>query len=303
MLIGVCVVSIVASSSVALLCGLDAGGAIELTPKESFLCEFRNYDDSFLWKSNVYYGENASYKGTTPVRKEDQRYSYSFANWDLSLDSIKENTTFHAQFFSTAKYYKATFQNYDHTTLYVDSVPFGGTPTYQGETPQRKQDQACSYVFAGWDVPIGEIYQDTTYTAVYEKEPRKYEVTFHDGENQSKVLYVANVDYDQDAAYVGVTPTKRSTVSADYVFNGWDKNLSRVHEDFDTYPLFEEKKVEFKVDFLNYDGALLYTDYVSYGGTADYFGALPTRPNDEQYHYEFSGWNQALTNVTSNATL
>jgi len=300
-LIAICAVSIVSAGSIGLFATLDAGGAIELTPKESFDCEFRNYDDSFLWTTKVYFGEDAQYGGGEPTRKEDQRYTYAFSAWDLPLTGIKANTVFHAQYFETAKFYKAIFQNYDHRNLFVDSVPYGGIPTYEGETPKRPQDDQYSYVFKDWDKPLDPLVEDTVFTATFDTAEREYNVTFYDTED--KVLYVDQVPYDGSASYVGVTPVKRSSVDIDYVFRGWDKKLDHVKEDFSTHPEFDEKKAEFEVRFVNYDETLLYTDHVSYGGTADYFGAMPIRPNDQQYHYEFSGWNLALNNITSNTTI
>src|SRR5574344_2294582 len=66
---------------------------------------------------------------------------------------------------------------------------------------------------------------------------------------------------------------------------------------------FKEEKVQFVVEFCNYDGTLLYTDYVSYGGTADYFGPTPYHPNDGERRYVFYGWNKDLSPIYSNLTV
>jgi len=58
------------------------------------------------------------------------------------------------------------------------------------------------------------------------------------------------------------------------------------------------------VSFKNYDSTLLESDTVAFDGTVTYQGSTPTRPNDEQYTYTFSGWSGgSLTNIKSDLTL
>jgi hypothetical protein len=58
----------------------------------------------------------------------------------------------------------------------------------------------------------------------------------------------------------------------------------------------------FTVDFVNYDGAELYTTTVVQGETAFYKGEVPTRPQNESTTYSFIGWNKSLGNIQSNTT-
>ena len=58
---------------------------------------------------------------------------------------------------------------------------------------------------------------------------------------------------------------------------------------------------KYKCYFYNYDGTLLYTTSVGDGKYATYNGETPTRENDGEYSYEFSGWspNPETTIITS----
>ena len=47
---------------------------------------------------------------------------------------------------------------------------------------------------------------------------------------------------------------------------------------------------------------VLQTSTIEYGATPEYTGETPTKAEDAQYTYTFSGWNPAITAVTGNAT-
>ncbi|MBP3412709.1 MAG: phosphodiester glycosidase family protein [Oscillospiraceae bacterium] len=61
--------------------------------------------------------------------------------------------------------------------------------------------------------------------------------------------------------------------------------------------------VDYTVKFQNWDGSLLQSVGVLKGETATYSGAAPTRAYDESCHYSFKGWDQSLSNITSNLTV
>ena len=61
-------------------------------------------------------------------------------------------------------------------------------------------------------------------------------------------------------------------------------------------------QVYYHVVFKNYDEAVLSEIDVLQGTEAVYSGETPTRPSDGVYKYEFSGWDQDLTNILSDLT-
>lgn len=290
------VVGSIISAGVAVSVVLSATGVAPLLNQEKVDCEFRNYDDSYLWDSSISLGSGIVYEGATPSRPDDSRYTYTFTGWDKSLDSVAEDTIFYAQYYQQLREYTVTFVNYNMEELYVDHVAAGHTAVYGGETPTRPNDDKLRYFFKGWDVSLDNILENTTVKALYDSQALEHAVTFKNWDE--KILYVDYVTYGETAEYVGLDPVKKSNSSFDYVFIGWDKDLTNVTKDFETTATFEEKPIDFTVTFQNFDGTELYVDYVSSGGTADYFGPTPLRPSSNQYTYAFSGWNKPLTNVT-----
>lgn len=58
----------------------------------------------------------------------------------------------------------------------------------------------------------------------------------------------------------------------------------------------------YTIRFKNYDGTTLQTRYMTYGTTPSYTKETPTKPEDDEYTYEFAGWNPAITRVTGSKT-
>ncbi len=59
----------------------------------------------------------------------------------------------------------------------------------------------------------------------------------------------------------------------------------------------------YTVTFVNTDGTILATQLVNRGESAIYSGKTPTKTRDDQYHYQFNGWDKALSNITANTTI
>ena len=64
--------------------------------------------------------------------------------------------------------FKVTWKNWDGTTLENDEdVKAGVTPTYDGNTPEKPEDDDYVYEFTGWTPALSGISKDATYTATY----------------------------------------------------------------------------------------------------------------------------------------
>ena len=61
--------------------------------------------------------------------------------------------------------------------------------------------------------------------------------------------------------------------------------------------------VTYHVIFVNYDDSVLQEVDVLEGEEAHYSGQTPKRVEEDGYIYTFDGWDQPLTNVTSNMTV
>lgn len=64
----------------------------------------------------------------------------------------------------------------------------------------------------------------------------------------------------------------------------------------------EFAKIAYTATFKNYDGTVLQTVTVEHGSTPSYTGSAPTKAQDVQYTYAFSGWSPSLGAITADTT-
>ena len=87
------------------------------------------------------------------------------------------NTTLYAQW--TANTYTVTWKNHDGSVLETDTgVVYGTTPTYNGATPQRAEDEHFTYTFDDWSPTVSAVTGDAEYTAQFTAVSKRVDPTY-----------------------------------------------------------------------------------------------------------------------------
>jgi hypothetical protein len=115
---------------------------------------------------SYFYGETPSH--ADPTKEGNAQFTYTFAGWAPAIVDVTTNATYTARFTTTTNEYAVTWVNDDGTPLATNSVPYGETPVYGGETPTKDADGVNTYAFLGWTPAIAAVTNDATYTATYE---------------------------------------------------------------------------------------------------------------------------------------
>ena len=141
---------------------------------------------------------------------------------------------------------------------------------------------------------------DATYTATFLESPRKYEITWVDGNGDT--LKTEQVGYGSTPAYNWDIPTKTATAQYTYTFNNtWIPAIVSVVGDATYTAQFDSAVNKYNITFVDEDGTVLKaaTAYDYGTAAADITKpADPTKAKDAQYTYTFAGWSPAVSAVT-----
>ena len=133
-------------------------------------------------------------------------------------------------------------------------------------------------------------------------------IKYSDGTTEDKGYYgpaacsVTFKDYDGTVlatvkTYQGLDVTAPANpVREDYIFKGWDKDLTKVAGDMTVTAMYDAEAT-YTVVFKDYNGIILKTETVVKGKDATP-PANPTRPD-----YNFAGWKGDYTGVTANVEI
>ena len=226
-------------------------------------------------------------------------YYYDENYYDEGLGAWQEKT------------YKITWNNWDGTTLKLqngldaiyENQKYGQEAVYLGSLPTREPSADYTYTFTGWTPALAPITDDATYTATFQKEVRKYIVTFL-GEKGAEIenhLYTLG-----EMPVCANEPTKQD-LEKQYVLR-WKNvetgefGIGAVTGDATYQAYFQElPPAAYTVTFINYDGTVLQRSSVA-TGTMPTAPAAPVKAATSEYTYTFAGWSPAITTVDKDIT-
>ncbi len=149
----------------------DAVAKANFNPPDEFKITFMN-GETKLEEDTVEYGKTPAYGGEEPTKT-----GYTFLGWNSNsaatealseLPIVTANATYYAIF--EINTYDITWKN-GETTLDTDTVDYGETPAYTGETPTKED-----HTFIGWNTDaedetaletIPAATADATYFAIF----------------------------------------------------------------------------------------------------------------------------------------
>ena len=148
------------------------------------------------------------------------------------------------------------------------------------------------YDFLGWKLD-GNLITSLTYVegelsleATWKI--KSYKVTFKDGNN-----ILDEKEYEYNTMPIAIeNPSKDDKDGIHYVFDGWDKEITKVVSDQTYNAKWVESKIEYTVKFFDGDKELSSKVY--------YYNDEVEVPNCEKENYNFIGWDKEITKVTNN---
>ena len=280
--------------------GEDCGWVkdIVITEPESapYTVTWKNADGTTLeTDADLEAGAVPVYNSALPTLAATAQYYYDFAGWEPELELVSSNTTYTAKYTATLRSYDVTWQDENGTALATETLYYGTTPEYAGETPTKPATPKYTYTFAGWAPEVAAVTGEATYIAKYDATINEYTITWKN--DDGTVIDSADVAYDETPTHAN--PTKASTAQYHYEFAGWSPAVSTVAGEATYTATFNSILRSYTITWKDDAGAVVDTTTVNYGATPSH--AAPTKASTAQYDYTFAGWGEVVA-VTGEAT-
>lgn len=259
--------------------------------------------------------------GTNPKKTATDIEKYDWIGWrdeegniydkNATLPRATSNVTYTAYFNTTKYQYTITFKNKalpDGDGKVIWSGLMDATTTEPAVCPvEPTQEPTIStvYEFDYWEGYQGSnlpaVTAAATYTAVYKSSTRQYHVIFYNYDAVS-VLYEADVDYNANPVYGGVTPFRANTSAFSYDWTGWKQGattygtsdkLPKVMGDISYIATFDTTALKYQVLFKRQDGSIIDAPFFTYGEIPSAFPANPKMASTVSTDYTFREWSPA----------
>ena len=163
---------------------LNSGGAVEVTGG-TFGCMLTDSGTTVL--------KGGNYEKTNDYGDDEQGYLETYVPNGFNVEETTDYFTV-----VPVPVHTVTWQNWDGTTLETDAeVEEGETPTYDGATPTKAEDETNTYTFSGWSPEVSAVAStDVTYTATFSATSK------------------APAEKEDQTAPTGLTATKASSSTA-----------------------------------------------------------------------------------------
>lgn len=229
--------------------------------------------------------------GSIFARTPQESKVSGYSNANLGTNTVKVtyegvSTTFDVEIVKAT----VTFLNYDGTVLSTQQYAYGETVA-EPEEPTKPNDENGKYTFVGWDREVNTCHGDAVYTAVFQP---THVITFlnYDGTVLSATEYGLG-----ETVVPPEAPVKPADESGEYVFVGWDQEVTVCQGNTTYTAVFQIKK--HSVVFQNYDGSVLSRGEYALGEEVTP-PENPTRAEDEKGEYIFVGWDKEVTACQGN---
>ena len=262
---------------------------------KDYTIKFENYDGSEVATYTLHWGDEVT-APAAPSKAEDDTYTYEFAGWSPAVTAVAGDATYTATFTPVYKEYTIQFVDYDGSEIASYTLHWGDEVTAP-EAPARDADDTYTYTFLGWTPEVVAVAGDAVYVAQYQETYIDYTVSFVNYDGSEVATYTLHWG---DEVTAPAAPSRAEDDTYTYEFAGWTPEIDVVSGNITYTATYTPVYKEYTIQFVNYDGSEVAT-YTLHWGDEVTAPAAPTKPADDQYSYEFSGWSPEVTAVAGDA--
>lgn len=245
------------------------------------------YSDGTTGKKTITAEQNAVPEINAPTKEGD-----TFIGWTPVVMGASEDITYVAQWKNQK--YNITFNpnggSFSDGTTTNKVVEYG-----TGIMPSTNPLKRDGYTFKGWTPELKVVTQDTTYTAMWEKNITYYNIIFdaNGGKFSDGTTTITKKTEE------GKTPEIEQPSRDGYEFKGWSKEISPATGNT-TYLANWEKVETFAITFDANGGT--FSNNKTTKTVTTIKGKIPNAEIPSKDGYVFTGWDKELVAASSNTT-
>ena len=226
---------------------VDVSAAFETN---KYTIRFVNEDGGVLQSVEVEHGAMPVYTEETPLKDEDEQYTYTFAGWTPEITAATGAAVYTASYTPVRRSYTITWQMDDGSVIDTTTVEYGAVPTHAD--PVKEQTEEYTYTFAGWTPKVAAVSGKATYKAQFIATPKtEYTVIWLNGDGTELDRKTYKEGAEEPATEK--TPVKAEDAENTYTFSGWDSG--KVEGNVKTYvPRFTATAKKVYTVILSSDG-------------------------------------------------
>ena len=269
---------------------------------------FVNDDGTLIQTLDVNQNTKIEFTGETPIKEDDEMYSYTFCGWENEKGVILNellyattNETFKAAYNKKLREFVIKFTNGD-VLLSEEKYNYGDIIEYKGVLPTQIDSFGNEMTLVSWMIDNTHYTNDNlplatsnlTFVANFKEIKDFYTIVWDDGINQTIEKYLPGEKVNCKIN----NPIKDPDNEYNYTFIGWslerdgdliNPNGITIEKDITFYAVYTKSIRNYSVAYFNGSNEL-YRENLSYGTILSYKGETPTKDSDNQYIYTFDGW-------------
>ncbi len=224
------------------------------------------------------------------VSAEDGRYKYVITGWDRELEVPIDDTAYHAEYVLKRFY---TVEWYKRGELLLTSEYFEGEIPTAPTVPAKEDVGDVKYIFLGWNEPIGALFSNMKYDALFE-EIKYYTVTWLVNGTPFATTRCAENELPKPPSEI---PTCAEDDFGVYTFKDWGDVFECPKSDTSYEARFDVLRY-YKIEWC-VGGVVMATMKCLESDVPVCPITSPAKPEDDFGVYTFVGWDKEIIRPTS----
>ncbi|MBP5461017.1 MAG: InlB B-repeat-containing protein, partial [Lachnospiraceae bacterium] len=242
--------------------------------------------------TTVEYGEIPQHEAL--FKKADPQFEYTFTGWSPSLKAVTGAAEYTAQFSETVNSHEIVWKDENGNIIDTTTVEYGSMPLHPDLN--NKETKEFFYEFEGWEPELKEVTGPAEYQAKFLETRKSYEIIW----KYENGLVIDAKTWEYGTVPSCEDPEMEATPEFEYVFNGWDPEITEVDGAAVYTAKFTPARRSYVITWQDDEGNVFDTTMVEYGSLPSHED--PVKKDTDECTYSFKGWNRDFKAVAGPET-